>query len=231
MSAPLEIYPTFNTSAPGAYAAAWKPIQEELRRRVVVQPLAPLPQFVAGADCAFSADKKTIFAVALVWDRVEQKLIETVSTKRPVTAPYIPGFLSFREGEAIAEVISKLQHPFGVVTFDGQGLAHPRRCGLATHMGVTLGVPSIGVAKSVLIGTCKDPPPTRGAQSPMMDKAEQIGVVLRTRDNVKPVYVSIGNQVDLPSAVELVLSCVTRYRIPEPTRLADIEVAKVKARG
>ena len=208
--------------------AQWKAAQAELRRRLEVRPLAPLPRFVAGADAAFSADKKTIYAVALVYDREERRVIEVAHAVREVTAPYIPGFLSFREGPAVTDALRALRHPFGVVCFDGQGYAHPRRCGYASYVAITLDVPGVGVAKSRLIGTFDEPEPQAGASTPLMDNGERIGSVLRTRDRTRPLFVSIGHKVDLPSAEALVLACCTRYRVPEPTRQADIEVAALK---
>jgi len=206
----------------------WKQTQCELRQKLEVRPLTPLPRFVAGADAAFSPDKKSIFAVALVYDREEQRVLEVRHVTRTVEAPYIPGFLSFREGPAVSEAIGKLRHSFGVVCFDGQGYAHPRRCGFASHVSISLSVPGVGVAKSRLIGTYDEPLPEAGAASPLMDRDEQIGLVLRTKANTAPLFISIGNRVDLPSAAALVLACCTRYRIPEPTRQADIEVARLK---
>ena len=233
-------YPRIDTAAPvkpGTYAAAWKPVQEAVRQRIVIAPLDPLPRFVCGADCAFGDgrfaknSKRLIYAVALVWDRVEQRVVEQAELVRPLDAPYIPTFLSFREGPALEEVIGKLTHPFGVITFDGQGMAHPRRCGVASHVGVRLDVPSVGIAKSVLCGEHGELPDAAGATAEMIHKGEIIGIALRTRERVKPIYVSVGHRTDLGSAVKLALACVTRYRIPEPTRLADIEVAKLKARS
>ena len=208
----------------------WKATQRDLAGRVVVAPLDPLPRFVAGADCAFSADKTTAFAAAVVYDRSERRIVEVAPAAEPVGAPYVPGFLSFREGPAVLAVLRKLAHAYGVVCFDGQGYAHPRRCGLATHMSVTLGVPGIGVAKSRYIGTFAEPGRDAGSAAPLMDKGEQIGVVLRTRTGVNPLFVSVGHRVDLPSAVALVVDCC-RVRVPEPTRQADAEVAKLKARS
>ena len=207
----------------------WKATQAALRERMVVRPLHPLPRFVAGADAAFSADKKRIYAVALVYDRDTQRVVEVAHAVEPLTAPYIPGFLSFREGPAVISALKTLKHEFGVVCFDGQGYAHPRRCGFACHVAITLDVPGVGVAKSRLIGTFDDPAPSAGASSPLVDAGERVGSVLRTRDRTRPLFVSIGHKVDLPSAEALVLACCTRYRIPEPTRQADIEVAKLKA--
>ena len=206
----------------------WKAEQTEMRRRLIVRPLDPLPRFVAGADGAFSADKKTIYAAAVVYDRVEQRVVEVAHAVQDVVAPYIPGFLSFREGPAVMAAIRSLKHPFGVVCFDGQGFAHPRRCGLASHAAITLGVPGVGVAKSRLLGTFDEPAEAAGSSSPLVDKGERIGSVLRTRDTTNPLFVSVGHLVDLPSAEALVLACCTRYRVPEPTRHADIEVARLK---
>lgn len=228
---PLDFdpFPTIDRGTPGEYSRVWAPVQREIAARVVVAPLDPLPRFVAGADCAFSKSDGLIFAVALVWDREEKRLVEVATATRELTTPYVSGFLSFREGPAILEAIAKLKQPFGAITFDGAGIAHPRRCGLATHLGVVLDVPSVGVAKSRLIGTHDALDVAAGSTRPLLDKGETIGVVLRTRDNVNPLFVSVGHRCDLDSAIALSLACVTRYRIPEPTRLADIEVAKVKA--
>ena len=154
-----------------------------------------------------------------------------VRAERPVEVPYVPGYLSFREGPVLEDAIGKLKHPFGVMTFDGQGYAHPRRCGLATHMGITLGIPSVGVAKSLFVGKHGELGETAGSVAELVDKGEVVGVALRTRDRVNPVYVSIGNRVDLASAVRIAMGCVTKYRVPEPTRRADIEVAKAKVGG
>src|SRR5688572_30907478 len=134
----------------------WKATQARLRSRLEVRPLAPLPRFVAGADAAFSADKKRIYAAALVYDRIEQRVIEIAHAVQDVTCPYIPGFLSFREGPAVGAAIRALKHEFGVVCFDGHGYAHPRRCGFASHVAIELDVPGVGVAKSRFIGTFDD---------------------------------------------------------------------------
>ena len=207
---------------------SWKDRQQELRERMIVAPLRPLPRFIAGADAAFSSDKSTVFAAAVVYDRMDQRIIEVQHTVRAVDVPYIPGFLTFREGPAVRAAIEKLRHPFGVICFDGHGYAHPRRCGLASHLAIEMDVPGIGCAKSLFIGTFNDPAPSAGATAPLMDKQEQIGLVLRTREKCRPIFLSIGHRVDLPSAQALALACCTRYRIPEPTRQADIEVAKLK---
>jgi deoxyribonuclease V len=213
---------------PTPLTQTWKAEQQALRGRLIIQPLRPLPRFIAGADMAYSSDKKTAYAAALVYDRDERRVLEVAHATRPVDAPYVPTFLSFREGPALLEAIRKLKHPFGAVMFDGQGYAHPRRCGLASHVAIQLDVPAVGVAKSRLIGTYDEPPPAAGSAAPLMDKGEQIGLVLRTRDNTRPLFISIGHRIDLSTAADLVLACCTKYRIPEPTRQADIEVARLK---
>jgi deoxyribonuclease V len=211
-----------------ALVAKWKATQLRLRKEMIVAPLEPLPRFVAGADCAFSADKKKIFAAAVIYDREAKKIIEVAHAVLPVEFPYVPGFLSFREGPAVKQAIHALKHEFGVVLFDGQGFAHPRRCGIASHLAIELDRPGVGVGKSRLVGEFANPAMRAGSIAPLTDGAEQIGVVLRTQNGIRPVFVSIGHRVDLDSAVKLVLACCTRYRIPEPTRQADIEVAKLK---
>ena len=209
----------------------WKAYQAELRGRLRVEKLGELPRFVAGVDCAFTADKKMVLSVAVVWDNHEKRIVDVSEASRPCEVPYVPGFLSFREGPAVTAAIGGLSHEFGAVLFDGQGQAHPRRCGLATHVGVEMDLVSVGVAKSRLTGTHDEPGETRGSRVDLIDKGELVGTVLRTRDRVKPLYVSIGHRVDLDSAASLVMACVTRYRLPEPTRQADRLVGELKRGG
>ena len=206
----------------------WKSRQRELRERMVVAPLRPLPRFVAGADAAFSADKCRVFAAAVVYDRVDQRIIEVAHAVGDCRVPYVPGFLTFREGPTVLDAIAKLRHAFGVICFDGHGYAHPRRCGLASHLSIELDVPGVGMAKSRFIGDFREPEPGAGSSTPLIDRGEQIGLVLRTRDDVKPIFISVGHRVDLATAAELALACCTKYRVPEPTRQADIEVALLK---
>jgi deoxyribonuclease V len=140
----------------------------------------------------------------------------------------VPGFLSFREGPAVLKAVRQLKHPFGALCIDGQGVAHPRRCGIACHVGVELDVPTVGVAKSVLVGEFKDPKKKAGSTSPLVHKDEEVGWALRSCDGVRPIFVSVGHRVDLPTARDLAMACVIKCRIPEPTRQADIEVARFK---
>ncbi|MGD0390629.1 MAG: endonuclease V [Tepidisphaeraceae bacterium] len=195
-----------------------------------IEPLDPLPRFVAGADAAFSEDQQKVLATAVVYDRIEKRIVEIAHATRPIEFPYIPTFLSFREAPTVMEAVAKLKHEWGVICLDGQGYAHPRRCGLAAHISILLDCPGVGIAKSRLIGNFAEPAASAGSSSPLMDGHEQIGLVLRTRTGVKPVFISIGHRIELKSAADLAMACLDRYRIPEPTRQADIEVGRLKVK-
>ncbi|ACB53917.1 endonuclease V [Crocosphaera subtropica ATCC 51142] len=149
------------------------------------------------------------------------ELVESQTALIPTTFPYIPGFLSFREIPALLKVIEKLTIIPDIILCDGQGIAHPRRLGIASHLGVLLNIPTIGVAKSLLIGKHEEVPLEKGSWKPLIDKKEVIGAVLRSRTNVKPIYVSIGHKISLPTALDYVMACLTKYRLPETTRWAD----------
>ncbi|MGD0769792.1 MAG: endonuclease V [Tepidisphaeraceae bacterium] len=211
-----------------AIVKSWKETQLALRKKMRIEPLDPLPRFVAGADAAFSEDRQKVLAAAVVYDRIEKRIVEVAHATRPIEFPYVPTFLSFREAPTGMEAVAKLKHEWGVICLDGQGYAHPRRCGLAAHISILLDHPGLGIAKSRLIGTFDEPAAGAGSASPLMDGDEQIGLVLRTRTGVKPVFISIGHRIDLKSAADLAMACVGRYRIPEPTRQADIEVGRLK---
>lgn len=199
----------------------WKRMQEQIRARVRIESLPELPRYVGGADCAFSRDGNHIRAAAVVYDRDARLIVDRAHLVQRCEIPYIPTYLSFREIPAILAVLRRLTHAYDALLVDGQGIAHPRRCGIATHLGVLLDLPTVGCAKSRLIGTHEAPAKTRGSFSPLHDEGEKIGVVLRTRDGVNPLYISVGHRVDLLSAIQLVLTCSTRFRLPEPTRIAD----------
>jgi deoxyribonuclease V len=207
----------------------WKAEQARRRALVRVEPLVDVPRFVAGADGAFSADKQWIYVVALVWDRVEQRIVEITRVREPLAVPYVPGFLSFREGPAVLKAVRQLTHPFGTLCIDGQGIAHPRRCGIACHVGVELDVPTVGIAKSVLVGEFTEPRKKAGSTSPLVHKDEEVGWAMRTCHGVRPVFLSVGHRIDLPTARDLAMACVVKCRVPEPTRQADIEVSRYKA--
>ena len=146
--------------------------------------------------------------------------VDSAVIVRRVSFSYVPGLLSFREGPAVMEAIERLARRPDLIIFDGQGRAHPRRFGIACHLGLLSGIPSIGCGKSRLCGRHDEPPAAKGGYVPLLEGDEPIGAVVRTRDRVKPVYISVGHLIDLPSSIKWVLSCCTKYRLPEPTRLA-----------
>ena len=203
-------------------------LQKKLREKVQATKLKSKPKNIAGIDCAFSKDKKQIIACVVVINLKDFKLIETAAASQRVTFPYIPGLLSFREAPVCLAAVEKLKKSPDVFLIDGQGIAHPRRLGLAAHLGLFLNKPTIGCAKSRLIGSFKEPPMRKGYYSPLKDKEEIIGAVVRTRDKVKPVFVSVGNLCSLEDAIEITLESVSKYRLPEPARLAHQLVSKLK---
>ena len=201
---------------PGEAAA----LQRELAPRVVLADDYEPPQRVAGVDVGFREGGKTTRAALAVLSLSGLETVETAVAECPTSFPYIPGLLSFREIPAVLQALSKLTVSPDLLLCDGQGLAHPRRFGLACHLGVLTDIPSIGVAKSRLIGVHDGPPKEKGQWVPLMDKGETIGAVVCTRNNVSPVYVSLGHRISLPTAIDYVLGCTTRFRLPETTRWA-----------
>lgn len=179
------------------------------------------PRTVAGIDVAYGRRGGPAHAAAVLFDLATLALLEHAEATLPPAFPYVPGLLSFREGPAAVAALAGLSRRPDLLMCDGQGIAHPRRIGIASHLGLVLDLPSIGIAKSRLIGTHAEPGPNRGDRTPLLDKDEEIGAVLRTRTNVRPVFVSIGHRVSLESAIVLVLACTRRFRLPEPIRAAD----------
>ena len=194
-------------------------IQRELAAQVRTDPLARPPESIGGIDVSFP-QRDTARAAVVVVRFPDLTPIAEATAERPAEFPYIPGLLSFRETPAVLEALERLPSLPDLLICDAQGRAHPRRLGLASHLGVLLDHPTIGCAKSKLIGHYQEPEDRRGAHSLLYDGEEVIGAVVRTREGVHPVFVSIGHRIDLPGAIELVLACCTRYRLPEPTRLA-----------
>jgi len=195
-------------------------LQRELRERVVRTDRIGRVRHVCGIDVGFEEDGKITRAAVVVLGFPSLELVEHAIARRRTSFPYVPGLLSFREIPAVLEALARLRIRPDLLLCDGQGIAHPRRCGLASHLGLATGLPSIGVAKTRLVGEHRAPPKRRGAWTPLIDAGETIGAVLRTRAGVKPVYVSIGHRVSLPTAIEYVMACCTRYRLPETTRWA-----------
>ena len=182
---------------------------------------------VAGVDVAYDKAKGEAQAAVAVFAFPALDLVETAVAVAPLTFPYVPGLLSFRELPAVLAALAPLRARPDVLVVDGHGLAHPRRFGIACHLGVHLDTPAIGVAKSRLVGEHAEPGPARGDRTPLVHKDETIGAVVRTRIGVHPVYVSIGHRVSLETAVDLALAGTTRFRLPETTRVAD-RLSKVR---
>ncbi|MBP0021265.1 MAG: deoxyribonuclease V [Cyanobacteria bacterium SBLK] len=198
-----------------------KQIQADLRDRVIKSDRFSDIRYVAGVDAGFDNHDSTTKAAVVVLSFPDLELVDRASVKVATNFPYIPGLLSFREVPALIQAIDKLDTMPDLILCDGQGYAHPRRFGLACHLGVLLDMPAIGVAKTRFIGEHEEVPPERGSWQPLRDKGEIVGAVLRSRTKVKPLYISIGHKMSLPTAIDYVLRCTPRYRLPETTRLSD----------
>jgi deoxyribonuclease V len=193
-------------------------VQEQLRSQVRTDDDAGEITTVAGIDAGYSEEEARAAIVVLEFPSL--KPLDYTVARVPVTFPYVPGFLSFREGPGILAALQQLTVKPDLLICDGQGIAHPRRFGIACHIGVLSGIPALGCAKSLLTGRHGPLEPQRGAQAELMDRKEVIGVALRTRTNTRPVYISVGHRISLARAVDIVLACSPRYRLPETTRLA-----------
>jgi len=234
------------------YAEA-RALQSRLASRVRFVAARRRPRLVAGLDCALGRDGRHVLAAVVVLEMGSWEIVETADACEPAVFPYIPGLLSFREAPACLAAVEKLTTTPDLFLIDGQGIAHPRRFGLAAHLGLFLDKPAIGCAKSRLVGRFDPPAPGKGAFSPLTDTPvppagagrgtmdegrwtspprntteETIGVVLRTRTGVKPLFVSVGHKCTLDDAIGLVLACTTRYRLPEPARLAHKLVSRLR---
>lgn len=195
-------------------------LQKELAPRIITGPPLDLEgvRRVAGADV--STEGGRAYATVVVLDFPGLSVVEVRGFETKLDFPYVPGLLAFREIPAVVGALEKVATPVDAIIFDAQGLAHPRRMGLASHLGLFLDVPSVGCAKTRLVGTHEEPGNEKGSSTDLVHRGEVIGRVLRTRTGVSPVYVSVGNNIDLPSAEELVLALSPKYRLPETTRQA-----------
>ncbi len=203
-----------------------KAMQLALREKVKIITFKKTPQYVSSVDASFADDK--IVAVACLYKYPELIYLGHEVAIREASFPYVPGYLTFREGPAIFEALYSLKIKPDIILFDGQGIAHPRRMGIAAHIGVILDMPTIGCAKSRLVGEYKEPGFKKGDWSSLRYKGRTVGAVLRTRDNVRSVFVSPGHGIDLKGSIKIVLGCTTKYRIPEPLRRADILSKRIK---
>jgi deoxyribonuclease V len=203
-------------------------VQARLRSRVRARGGPRRVTLVAGADLAYRGDGSLAWAAVVLWSPLDGTIAETATASGRPSFPYVPGYLSFREGPLLLRAFRRLKRRPDLVLFDGQGIAHPRGLGLASHLGVLLDLPSVGCAKSRLVGEHANPGPRRGEWTPLDFHGRRVGAVLRTRAGVKPLWVSPGHGIGIPQAVRWVLACC-RTRVPEPIRLAEQVVNRLKA--
>jgi len=194
-------------------------LQHELSKQVKIHPLQRTPSYIAGVDAAFEGE--LVIAAASLYAYPSLLHVSDVVSCEKIRFPYVPGFLSFREGHALISAIRTLKMLPDVIIVDGHGIAHPTGCGIASHIGVLLDIPTIGCAKSRLVGEYSEPGQEKGQWSPLMDGKKPVGAVLRTRDHVKPVFVSPGHLIDLHGSLAIVLQSLAQYRLPEPMRRGD----------
>lgn len=207
-------------------------LQRELAGQIRLTKLDRPLETVAGCDVSYNKRSPELYAAVVVVTIPELIPVETVTVKKTVTFPYVPGLLSFRECPPLLEAFSRLTHCPSAVMLDGQGIAHPRRFGLACHMGLWLDLPCLGCAKSRFVGEFEPPGDQAGDSSPLRDEqGERIGVVLRTRQRTNPVFVSPGHRIDFQGAVKIVKATLSGYRVPLPTRLAHIAANEARATG
>ncbi len=206
-------------------------LQEALRFQVRLTPLARPPQLVGGADAAYDRGERRIFGAIAVYTYPGLELVAEAGAGEPCLFPYIPGLLSFREIPVLMKVWAKLHQRPEVLLVDGQGIAHPRGLGLASHLGLLLNTPTIGVAKSRLIGQGTEPEIKKGAFRPLFSQEKVLGFILRTREGKKPLYVSPGHRVSLRDCLDIPLGCLSQYRLPVPLRHADLLSRNLKTCG
>ncbi len=205
-------------------------MQRRLAPKLILRGTVRAPRLVAGADLSFRRGSNRFFCAVVVLDGKTMDVVEEAFSEGISRFPYIPGLLSFREIPFILKAFAKLKRSPDVLFLDGHGLAHPRRFGLACHAGLALDVPAIGCAKSLLVGDYDEPGRERGSSSALVFLGRRVGMVLRTRTGVKPVFISQGHRIALAPAVRIALSCARGYRIPEPTRLAHRAVNRFRKR-
>ncbi|NOZ62960.1 MAG: deoxyribonuclease V [Calditrichaeota bacterium] len=203
-------------------------IQEELAKKLFFEPLIGRVKYIAGADVAYFDQMRRSVGAVTVMKFPELNIVEQTFAVVDVTFPYIPGYLTFREAPVLLKAFEELQCTPDLIIFDGQGIAHRKKMGIAAHLGVLLDIPSIGCAKSRLIGNFDDPAPDKGSFSPLFYHGERIGAVVRTRKGTKPVFVSPGQKITIPEAITWVLKCCPKYRVPEPVRQSHLAVNRFK---
>jgi len=195
-------------------------IQQNLRNRIILQKTFSEVKTIGGGDVAYSEDRNSLFAAIVVLSFPKMETLEIANAHGEIPFPYIPGLLSFREGPILIKAFQKLKIKPDVMIFEGQGIAHPRGIGLASHMGLWLDLPSIGCTKTPLLSDFIYPDPSKGSFESIRREGEEVGAVLRTKDKVKPLFVSPGHRIDLPTSIQLILDTCQGYRTPEPLRKA-----------
>lgn len=205
-------------------------IQKQLRSQISIQAYTGVPRLIAGVDVSFTRFEREIYAGIVLLSFPEMQVLSYVTVISESTFPYIPGLLSFREIPALLQAWKLLPHKPDLIVVDGHGIAHPRRLGIATHLGLELDVPTIGCAKKPLVGHFNEPGPALGSSTPVFDHGEEIGLSLRSKLNVKPIFISPGHRTDIPSSKELILACIRRHKLPEPTRQAHLVVNRLRRR-
>ncbi len=197
-------------------------IQRELRKKIVIEPFLKPLRYILGIDSSYHKKSNAIISIALVYDLKKGVVTEYACETGEATFPYIPGYLSFREIGTTLKAIKMLKHHYDVIMVDAQGIAHPRGLGFASHLGVLLDFPTIGCAKKRLVGEYEALSCSKGSYSLLYYRHQVCGAVVRTKENTKPLFVSPGHRVDIPSSVKVIMETTTRYRLPEPLRLAHI---------
>lgn len=204
-------------------------IQRDLKKEIISERSFGEIRKIAGADISFSGEDA--YAGVIVFFFPDFRVIERKQAVKKMTFPYVPGLLAFREGPALLSAFEQIETDLDLIIFDAQGLAHPRRMGLATHLGIILDKPSIGCAKSRLVGHYEPPEEAVGSHSLLEDRGEIIGAVVRTKERVSPIFVSIGHRIDLETSIKVVLECCRGYRLPEPSRQAHNFAGEIKSGG
>lgn len=206
-------------------------LQKKMRDKIDLSPLDKEIKLIGGADISFNKFEETVYAGIIVLSYPHLVPVSKITVTATATFPYISGLLAFREAPALAAAWDALELKPDILVLDGHGIAHQRRMGIATHFGILANIPTIGSAKSKLAGIYEDPENKKFAKTPLMHKGDHIGFALRTKLNCKPIFVSPGNKIGMEQSVEIIQNCVSRYRIPEPTRLAHnlVNEARVSA--
>jgi len=203
-------------------------LQTELVGNLELVPLEGKPRFVAGADISYEKRDDHLYAAVVVIDLKTFETVEVRAAEGNVAFPYIPGLLSFRESPVLIKALEKVRGPVDLLVCDGQGIAHPRGLGIASHIGLLVDVPTVGFAKSILVGKHEPLDEKRGSWKPLVYRGKTVGAAVRTKDRVNPIFVSPGNRIDLEWSIEAAIICSGKYRIPEPTRRAHVEVNRLR---